>query len=104
MSQLPEEKLHKAMSSNLGDYRFNEVALAHRLDSEPYVIHEKLWNFIIAYIYSNARKYEAGLVPLDKYEIIRVCKKIKDYALADEINLDVYSTYGSLPPKEYIAP
>lgn len=101
--KLPEDKVLEALSSNLGDYRYNEVALVHRLSSEPYVIHEALWNTIISYIYMMARKYEAGLVRADLYEIVRVCKKIKDFALDDELNLPNYA-YGELPkPLEYIS-
>jgi hypothetical protein len=102
--KLPEDKVLEALESNLADYRYNEVSLVHRLSSMPYVIHEKLWNTIIAYIYMQSRRYEAGIVRSDLYEIIRVCKKIKEYALDDELSLPSYA-YGELPkPIEYISP
>ena len=103
--KLPEDKLHEAISSTMGDHRYNELALVHRLRDEPPVVHEKLWNTIIAYIYMQARRYEMGLVPSNQYEIIRVCKKIKDYALEDEFSHLPEYQYGDLPkPIEYISP
>lgn len=102
--KLPEDKVLEAISSNMGDHRYNEVSLVHRLASQPYVIHEALWNTIISYIYMQSRRYEAGLVREDLYDIIRVCKKIKDYALEDELNLPNYA-YGELPaPTVYVSP
>ena len=103
--KLPEDRVLEVLSDNLADYRYNEVSLVHRLSSQPYVIHEKLWNTIIAYIYLQASKYEAGLVRADLYEIIRVCKKIKDYALEDEFIDSPRYEYGELSkPTEYISP
>lgn len=102
--KLPEDKLHEAIANNMGDYRYNEIALVHRIRDEAPVVQEKLWNTIIAYIYYQARRYEMGLVPANIYEIVRVCKKIKDLALEDEFAHLPHYNYGELPePREYIA-
>lgn len=103
--KLPEDKLQEAIVNYMGDYRYNEVAFVHRLRDEAPVVQEKLWNTIIAYIYYQARRYEMGLIPANIYEIVRVCKKIKDYALEDEfIDIPSYK-YGEVkPPMEYISP
>ena len=104
MSKMPEDNLLQSLTSNLGDYRYNPVSLVHRLQPEPAVIHNALWDTIISYIYMQARRYEMGLVRADQYEIVRVCKKIKDLALEDEFSHLPEYKYGELPkPVEYIS-
>jgi hypothetical protein len=82
----PSEKVHKVLSKELGDFRMNEVSLVNLLEAEPYDIHARLMNIILSYIYTQAYNYEVGLIPLERYDIIRMCKKIKDYALNEDLD------------------
>lgn len=93
-SQLPEQKLLKHIVDNCADSRLNEVAVAHGIGKQVYDVQARFYNIILSYIYSMAHNYELGLFPNDTYEIARVSKKIKDYALEDEYTTAHYRQYG----------
>lgn len=98
----PAERVHKVLVKELGDFRMSEPALVNMLEAQPYDIHARLMNIIISYIYTQAYNYEAGLVPLERYDIIRMCKRIKDYALNDELDPIKNPSYD-VTGNEYIA-
>ena len=89
----PTDKVYKVLAKELGDFRMNEPALVNRLEAEPYDIHARLMNIILSYIYTQAYNYEIGLIPVDRYDIVRMCKRIKDYALSEELDPIKNPTY-----------
>jgi hypothetical protein len=93
-SQLPEQKLLKAITDNCADLRLNEVAVGHGIGNQPYEIQSRWFNIILSYIYSMSHNYEMGLFPNNTYEIARLSKKIKDLAFSDEYTTSIYSHYG----------
>mgnify|MGYP006271489355 CR=1 FL=1 len=80
------KKFASTMSDKLCDSRINEVQVAQEfLDAHPDA-HKRFMNVILSYIYSQAHRYEVGLIPAELFDLIRLCKKIKDYSLHDEFN------------------
>jgi len=93
-SQLPEQKLLKAITDNCADSRMNEVAVAHGILQQESAIQTRWFNIILGYIYSMAHQYEMGVFARDNYELARLSKKIKDLALEDEFTTSIYTRYG----------
>lgn len=93
-SMLPEQKLIRHLTDNCADSRLNEVVVAHHMGRQDHDIQARFFNIILAYIYSMAHDYELGIFRTGTYEIARVCKKIKDFALSDEYTTTKYETYG----------
>lgn len=93
-SQLPEQKLNRHLTDNCADSRLNEVAVANHMSRQSYDIQARFHNILIAYIYTMAHCYEVGMFHHNTYEIARICKKIKDFALYDEYTVSKYSDYG----------
>jgi len=79
---MPHYKLHKQAANAMSDCRFNEVIFAHAMADEPYEVQARLMNSVLFYILAHARNYEIGLVQPQLYEISKMCKTIKDYALS----------------------
>jgi len=98
-SQLPEQKLSKAIIDNCADSRLHEVEVANRLETEHGDIQSRWFNIILAYIYTMAHNYEIGKFHNDTYEIARLSKKMKDLALSDEYTTSVYERYGDYEVK-----
>jgi hypothetical protein len=101
-SQLPEQKLLKAITDNCADTRMNEVAVANGVSRQESDIQAKWFNIILSYIYSMAGKYEYGLFTESNYEIARLSKKMKDLALEDEFNESIYTRYGDYETRNQV--
>ena len=86
-------KLAVLMADKLADSRINEVHVAHEFQDAHPDAHARFMNVVLSYIYQQAHRYEVGLVPMEMYDIIRLCKKIKDYSLHDEFNPVVNPDY-----------
>lgn len=93
-SLLPEQKLNRHLTDNCADSRMNEVVVAHHMGRQTGDIQSRFFNIILAYIYSMAHNYEIGSFHQDTYEIARICKKVKDFALSDEFTVSKYGLYG----------
>ena len=92
--KLPEVKAADAIIEACADNRLNEVAFAHIIMEHAGYIQRVFYNLIISYIYAMATNYEYGTFANDTYDIARVCKKIKDFALMDEYIIPRYERYG----------
>lgn len=86
-------KFADKLADDLCDSRINEVLVVQELDDAHTDAHIKLMSLILSYISYNAHKYERGIIPAELYDQVRLCKKIKDYALADEIDIIVNPEY-----------
>jgi len=93
-SQLPEQKLLKAITDNCADSRMNEVAVANGLERLDHDIQARWFNIVLAYIYTMSHNYEIGNFPHNTYDISRLSKKMKDLALSDEYTTIRYERYG----------
>lgn len=78
----PNDKLLKAISQYMGDFRCNEVALAHDISREPYDVQARFLNTALAYIYNHVKSHDVGFTRADLYEIARACKEIYDYGMS----------------------
>lgn len=67
------EKLLKAISQHMGDFRCNEVILAHDISREPYEVQARFLNTALAYIHAHVKSYQAGLIRGDVYDIVLAC-------------------------------
>lgn len=93
-SQLPEQKVAKSLTDNCADVRYQAVPVAHHMTRQHSDIQTRFFNTLLAYVYAMAHRYEIGAFNSTTYELVRLCKKIKDYALSDEFTVSVYSHYG----------
>lgn len=83
------EKFVRELGKHLGDYRLNETLAAHHLTHEDYVIQAKFLNVALSFIMLQARSYELGIIPSHLYDLIRMCKQIKDDALFQYMEPDL---------------
>ena len=89
------QKLAVLLSDKLSDSRINEVRVVQEFEDAHPDAHARMMNIILSYIYTQAHKYEVGLIPAELYDQVVLCKRIKDYALKDEFDIVVNPDYES---------
>ena len=87
------KQLANLLTDKLSDSRINEVRVVQEFEDAAVEAHTRFMKIIVSYIYTQAYKYEVGLIPADLAEVIYLCKKIKDYSLHDEFNPVVNPEY-----------
>lgn len=97
-------QLADLLADKLSDSRINEIRVVQEFEDAHADAHLRFMNIILSYIYSQAHKYEVGLIPADLYELVRICKKIKDYSLNDEFNPIVNPEYAETGREFFGAP
>jgi len=95
----PHQKLVKSISQHMGDYRLNEVALAHEISREDYEVQARFLNTAMAYIYNQVKAHEYGLVRSDLYDIVVACREI----YLNGMNLYVEPESQELSGSQYIS-
>lgn len=91
----PHDKLLQAISKHMGDFRLNEVALAHEIGREPYEVQARFLNTAMAYIYNHVKSYEHGLIRADLYEIIMACRDIFESGMNNYVEPGVEELSGT---------
>lgn len=94
-------RLAHTLSDKLADSRINEVTVVQEFQDAHPDAHKRFMNIVLSYIYTQAYKYEIGLIPPDLFDLIRLCKKIKDYSLHDEYNPVINPDYVEPKGREF---
>ena len=79
------DKLIKAISQHMGDFRLNEVALAHDIWREPYEVQARFLNTALALIHRHVRSWEHGLVRAELYDLVSACMEIYECGLGNYV-------------------
>lgn len=94
-------RLAEAITKYLNSMETNERLVIHQLDGASDFVLNRMFNLMLAFIYSQASRYEDGLIPEGQYDNVVICKHIKDDVIEPFVD---YEGGIVTEPRRFISP